>query len=147
MVSKFKLPSRWLIGPRLVDLFYHDQARPIEWLSFGLLLLNFTVEFATNPAILDRDNYTGFAVIGAEAWVVITALLAGLQLLAIFWHGERALLIRGIALICGLAFWITVTVTFGTSGVSTTATRNYLILSLASFQAWVFVLNKFASQP
>lgn len=137
--------KNWIIGlfcdrwPRFLELAYRDAARPVEWISM-LVMAGFAIEFLNHPAIVDRPTYSSFASLGALPWACFLLAAAAFQGLAIFstktWQDD----LRFFALLIGLAFFVAVTIAFASSGISTTATRTYAVISLSCFFSGVFVL-------
>jgi hypothetical protein len=121
---------------RMVDLVFFDQARLVEWLSMAILF-GFAFEMMTHPELLEREVYQPFTAWGAGVWATLLFAGSALQLVSILRRHHE---LRFVALIVGFAFFGTLTIVFGSSGLSTTATRTYGSLCVACLIAGVFVL-------
>jgi hypothetical protein len=140
--ASFKSSVVTFFGPkwfRIVDLFFHDEARLVEWISM-LVMFGFGIEFLISPEIMQRPVYAEFATLGAPIWSIGLFGAAAFQLFAILNRRWAVQDIRFFALLLGFAFFSALTFTFAQTAISTTATRTYGVIAVSCFLSGVFVL-------
>ena len=104
-----------------------------------MTLFGFLTELWTNPAILDRPGFAGFAVLPWGAWLAIVTACAVVQVIAILLPGKRSADLRFFAIAMAFGFWVTVTISFLSTAISSTAPRTYGALAIVTLAAGVFL--------
>lgn len=117
---------------------FHDQVRLIEILSI-LCLVGYWQQFSANPEILERSSYAGFHFMSAGGWAAVTGFGALLHTLVLIirWRFQDEARILMMALACG--FWVMVTLSFASIGLSSTAIKTYSAIAILCFISGVFL--------
>lgn len=123
---------------RARQILFWDQARPLELFS-GFNLLSWAYLLWSQPELVDRDSYAGFQALGASLWAFLLLCIAVVQLLPVFWAVPRAHDLRFVAMALASGAWLMIASSFITSGVSTTADTNYLLLSFTCMASGVWL--------
>jgi hypothetical protein len=123
---------------RINAFLFHDQVRLIEILSI-LCLAGYWQQFSANPEILDRASYDGFQFMTAASWATVTGVGAVLHALVLLirWRWQDEARIVMMALACG--FWVMVTLSFASIGLSSTAIKTYSAIAILCFISGVFL--------
>lgn len=123
---------------RARQILFWDQARPLELFS-GLNLLSWAYLLWAQPELVTRDSYAGFQALGAPVWAILLLSIAVVQLVPVFWTIPRAQDLRFVAMALASGAWLMIASSFITSGVSTTADTNYLLLSFTCMASGVWL--------
>ena len=123
---------------RARQILFWDQARPLELFS-GLNLLSWAYLLWAQPELVTRDSYAGFQALGAGIWAFVLLVIAVVQLAPVFWSFARGHDLRFVAMALASGAWLMIASNFITSGVSTTADTNYLLLSFTCMASGVWL--------
>lgn len=121
------------------SIFLFDQARPVEWLSL-ISLFGWVWQILKNPQLLERDSYVSFSSLPPQAWAVLMALIALVQLLVMFKvNGRFAHELRFAAMTLTASIWTVIAVNFWGSGISTTANITYSALAFVTALTGIYL--------
>jgi hypothetical protein len=114
---------------RIGDFLFADPVRLIELFS-ALNLLAWARLLVSEPGLLARDSYAGFASLGGPVWATILAVIAISQIAPMVRSFRQSANLRFVAMAGASGAWLVIASNFLLSGVSTTAEANYLLLAL-----------------
>tara|TARA_R110000796_G_scaffold45616_14_gene110318 strand:- start:9494 stop:9913 length:420 start_codon:yes stop_codon:yes gene_type:complete len=109
---------------------FWDPVRLIELFS-GFNLMAWASLFWRQPELLARDTYAAFQGLGALPWAALLLTVALSQLAPVFFRFRHAANLRFVAMAAASGAWLVIASNFISTGVSTTAGANYLLLSCA----------------
>lgn len=122
----------------LRQLLFRDQARLVEVFS-ALNLLAWAHLLWSRPELVGRDSYAAFQGLGSTVWAFLLFSIAAVQLAPIVWQFRHAANLRFVAMAAASGAWFMIAANFISTGVSTTAGANYLLLSLVCMVSGVWL--------